>query len=516
MSGGMSGGMITQRPVPGQPRPYDFPHTERTTLPNGLRVIVTPMPGRGLVAASLAVRAGAVDEPDAIGGATVLAARALTEGTEVRDAIELTEAAERLGASIHAEAGWDAASVSLDVPAARLAAAMELLAEVVRRPSFPVAEVERLRDERLTDLVQARADPRRRADEAFVSSIYAASSPYHRPAGGAAETVGSLTADDLRAIYGRVFAPDRSALIVAGDVEAAEVVRIAESLFGDWSAGAVAGLAPIDDTSAVRERFVRVIHRPGAVQTEIRIGHPGLPRRHPDFHAVSVMSAILGGLFNSRLNMKLREEKGYTYGAGAGFDLRRGRGPFTARAAVNTEATVPAVQEFLAELERMREEPVTDAELAAARDFLVGVFPLRFETPGPVAGSLAGLFVHDLPDDELARYRGEIEAITADDVLRVARDHIHPDAAAIVLVGDHDQFGAALDAAGIAPVDVQRDPEPVVTGPVEAADDEVGPVDAVEGGPAEGAEDPNLPGSDEPADPGDDPDAAAGGAGDRA
>jgi predicted Zn-dependent peptidase len=505
-------GMVARRPVPGQPRRYEFPFTARTTLSNGLRVIVTPMPGRGLVAASLALRTGAADEPAPVGGATVLAARALTEGTEVRDAIALTEAAERLGASIHAEAGWDATSAGLDVPATRLAPALELLAEVVRRPAFPAPEVERLRDERLTDLLQAKADPRRRADEAYVSSIYAASSPYHRPAGGTAETVATLTPPDLRAIHDRAYTPNHAALVVAGDVDPDAVIRAAEALFGDWPARGDEEPVAIDDTSAVHERFVRVIHRPGAVQTEIRIGHPGLVRRHPDFHALSVMGAILGGLFNSRLNMKLREEKGYTYGASAGFDLRRGRGPFTARAAVNTEATVPALQEFLVELERIREAPVTDTELRAARDYLVGVFPLRFETPGPVAGSLAGLFVHDLPDDELARYREAIDAVSAADVLRVARDHIHPDAAAIVLVGDHDAFAAALEAAAIAPIDVQRDPEPTAPGPL-SGDEAVGPVDAGEGGPAEGAEDPDLPGSDEPADPGDDPEAAASGDG---
>jgi zinc protease len=505
--------MITERPVPGQPRPYEFPQTFRTTLANGLRVIVTPMPGRGLVAASLALRVGAVDESHALGGATVLAARALTEGTEVRDAIALTEAAERLGASIHAEAGWDATSAGLDVPATRLAPALELLAEVVRRPAFPESEVSRLRDERLTDLLQARADPRRRADEAYVSAIYAPSSPYHRPAGGTAETVGSLTVADLRAVHDRAYLPDRAALTVAGDVDPDEVTRIAEALFGDWPAAGTAPHASIDDTAAVGERTVRVVHRPGAVQTEIRIGHPALPRRHPDYHALAVMSAILGGLFNSRLNMKLREEKGYTYGASAGFDLRRGRGPFTARAAVNTEATVPALQEFLVELDRIRETAVTDAELRAARDYLVGVFPLRFETPGPVAGSLAGLFVHDLPDDELARYRGAIEAVSAEEVQRVAREHIRPDVAAIVLVGDHDQFGAALDAVAVGPVAVERDPVPGAPGPLDAADDEVGPIDAGEGGPAEGADDPALPGSDEPADPGAETDGAGAGAG---
>ena len=451
--------MIAERPVPGSPRPYHFPETIRTVLPNGLRVVVTHMAGRELVTASLALRVGAVDEPAELGGAAVLSARALTEGTEQRDAIALVEAAERLGASIHAEAGWDATSAGLDVPASRLAPALELLAEIVRQPSFPEAEVERLRDERLTDLLQAGADPRRRADEAFVASIYAPSSPYHRPAGGLADTVGLLDPERLRASHDRACRPGQAALVLAGDVEPDAVLREVERLFGDWS-GDPQPASSIDDTGAVDRRFVRVVHRPGSVQSELRIGHTGLLRRHPDYHAVAVASAILGGLFNSRLNMNLREEKGYTYGAGAGFDLRRGRGPFSARAAVNTEVTVPALREILVELDRIREAPVTDVELQAAKNYLVGVFPLRFETPGPVAGSLAGLFVHDLPDDELDRYRPSIEAVSAADVQRVAREHIRPESAAVVLVGDHDQFGEALAAAGIGDVDVVRDPTP--------------------------------------------------------
>jgi predicted Zn-dependent peptidase len=452
-----SAALIAERPVPGHPRPYDFPETFRTTLDNGLRVIVTPMPGRELVAASLVLRSGAVDEPDAQGGATVLSARGLTEGTEVRDAIELTEAAERLGASLHAESGWDATSAGVDVPESRLGPALDLLAEMVRRPSYPEAEIDRLRDERLTDLIQAKADPRRRADEAFIGTVYAPSSPYHRPSGGTAETVAGLTSRELRDVHARAANPSRAALVVAGDVDHDAVIGLARTLFGDWASSAGAVPTAIDDATATDTRVVRVVHRPGAVQSEIRIGHRGATRRIPDYHALSVMGAILGGLFNSRLNMNLREAKGYTYGASAGFDLRRARGPFTARAAVNTEVTVAAIHEFLAELDRIREAPVTDAELRAARDFLVGVFPLRFETPGPVAGSLAGLFVHDLPDDELDRYRAAIEAVTAADVQRVAREHIRPEAAAIVLVGDHDQFGADLAAAGVGDVEVIRD-----------------------------------------------------------
>jgi predicted Zn-dependent peptidase len=266
---------------------------------------------------------------------------------------------------------------------------------------------------------------------------------------------------------------------------------MAERLFGGLRADpAVAEPGRIEANPAIDKRLVRVIHRPGAVQTEIRIGHVGLARRIPDFHAVSVMSAILGGLFNSRLNMKLREEKGYTYGASAGFDMRRNRGPFAARAAVNTEATVPAVRDFLGELERIRDDRVTDVELASARDFLVGVFPLRFETPGAVVGALSSLVVHDLPDDELARYREAIEAVSVDDVAKAAADHLHLERAAILLVGDADAFASELEGAGVGPVVVEREEGPVAKGPGEAVKNELGPVDRDEPGPAGPADEP--------------------------
>ena len=242
-----------------------------------------------------------------------------------------------------------------------------------------------------------------------------------------------------------------------------------------------------------------MIHRPGSVQTEIRVGHRGLPRRIADFHAVSVMSAILGGLFNSRLNMKLREEKGYTYGAGAGFDMRRGAGPFSARAAVNTEVTVPAIVDMLAELTRMRDVPVDEAELAAARDFLIGVFPLRFETAGAVVGALGSLAVHGLGVEELVGYRVNIEAVDVAAVAAAARSHLHVDDASIVLVGDVDAFGPALEAAGLGRLVIERDEASVATGPAEE-DAQPGPIDD-EGdtGPTAGAEEPALPGLDDTA-----------------
>lgn len=485
--------VIANRPTPGTPRPYDFPAVERFTLSNGLRVVVANLPGRPLVSASLVLRNGAADEPPAHAGATVLAARAMSEGTARFDAISFVEATERLGASIHADAGWDATSVSLDVPAARLEPALELLAEVLLHPTFPAAEVERLRDERLNDLLQARADPRRRADEVYAATIYESAAPYHRPAGGTRETVSELTPGRLRAAYERGIDPARAAFLIAGDLSGIDVRAISERLLGHWGPAVGATTSGrIVDAGAVRERFVQIVHRPGAVQTEIRIGHVGTSRRIHDFHALSVMGAILGGLFNSRLNMKLREEKGYTYGAGAGFDLRRAAGPFSARAAVNTEVTVPAVEDFVAELDRIRDSEVTTDELKAARDFLVGVFPLRFETPGPIVGALSGLFVHELPDDELAHYRSSIEAVTVEDVRQVALKRIDPSKMAIVLVGDADAFGADIEAAGLGPVYVDRDEGPAEEGRAVSAAASVQPVDAGQEGPTEGAEEPTA------------------------
>ena len=492
--------VVAERPTPGTPRPYDFPSVDRLALTNGLRVIVADLPGRPLVSAALVMRNGAADEAASHAGATVLAARALAEGTERYDAIGLVEASERLGASLHADAGWDALTVSVDVPAARLEPALDLVAEMALRPTFPESEVERLRDERLNDLLQAKADPRRRADEAFADTIYEPISPYHRPSGGMRETVRELTPARLRSSYERGLDPARSALIIGGDLSGLDVPAMVERLLGDWRAPiAAVSQGPIEDAGAVRERFVRVLHRPGSVQTEIRIGHVGVPRRIEDFYPLSVMGAILGGLFNSRLNMKLREEKGYTYGAGAGFDLRRAAGPFAARAAVNTEVTVPAVLDFMAELKRIRDAPVTDAELRAARDYLVGVFPLRFETPGAIVGALSGLFIHDLPDDELARYRPAIEAVKTDEVQAAARSRISPDRMAIVLVGDADAFAEALEAAALGPLTIERETGVLEEGREDVSDGLKKPVDAGPEGPTAGAEEPATEGTEEPA-----------------
>ena len=454
--------VVSQRPTHGEPRPFHFPRWEREELDNGLGLITVHLPGRALVTASLILPSGAVDEPEEQAGVTSLMARALTEGTKRHDAVGLTEASERLGASLHAEAGWDALSISVDVPAERLGAALDLAAEVAIEPTFPAAEVDRMREERLNDLLQARADPRRRADDAFVTTIYAPGIAYGRPSAGTEATVPGLTADALAALHARRFDPARMTMIVGGDLDAVgDVRRMAEASFGSWARNPAAETPRVPTATKARsKRLVKVFHRPGSVQTEIRVGHVGLRRLIPDYHALSVMSVILGGLFNSRLNRKLREEKGYTYGASAGFDLRRGDGPFAARAAVNTEVTVPAIADILAELDAMCGAPPTRDELHAARDYLVGVFPLRFETPPAVVGAIAGLLIQRLPMDELDRYRPSIEAVTSKDVATAASTHIHPDELQIVLVGDADAILPGLESASFGPIEVVREELP--------------------------------------------------------
>lgn len=462
---------LNQRPIPGDPRSYHFPPFTRGRLSNGLTLLRAHVPGRPLLQAQLIVRGdsggGAASEPDGQAGVSVLMSRAMPEGTAHRDGVELVEAAERLGAELGADAGWDNLSAHVEVPRSRLVPALALLAEMSLEPSFPDREVERLRDERLNDLRQAMADPRRRVERAFSEVIFAPGSAYARPVGGTETSVVELGREALVERHRRLLRPEHCTLIISGDLDVARVDDTVEASFGGWRAGdeALAGGGDADAAPALAapdrrgRRRVLIVDRPGAPQSEVRVGHVGRPRDIPDFHAVSVMNTLLGGLFNSRLNRLLREERGYTYGVSSAFDLRRAAGPFAVRCAVESDVTVAAVTDIMAELHRIREAPVEADELQTARDYLVGVFPLRFETSAQVAAALTGLVVYELPDDELDRYRPAIAAVSADEVLAAASEHLDPDRASIVIVGDAHKLVAGLRKAGLGKVQVVQDYE---------------------------------------------------------
>ena len=433
------------RPLPAAVRPYQFPAAQEARLSNGLRVVTVPMPRLPIVTALALVDAGAVGDPAGLEGRATLTARTLGEGTGALDGAAIAERFEGWGTSFEAYADWDSTVARITVTPARLDAAFALFAELLRAPSFPATDVERRRDERLDDLTQLLAEPRGLADTRF-SGLLFAGSRYGRPAGGSAGTVARLDAAAVRAHHAAHFGPATTTLFLVGDITPEAALALAERRFGDWASPArpVAGIP----TPPAEARRTRIIMKPEAPQSELRVGHVGVARQHPDYLPIVVMNAILGGLFSSRINLNLREKHAFTYGASSGFDFRRGAGPFVVSTAVKSEVTDRAVQEILREIDAMRAAPPSAEELTLATDYLAGVFPIRFETTAAVAGALAGAAVYGLDADWFRRYRERVQAVTAADVHRVARERLAPDKLLVVAVGDAAVIEGPLAALG--------------------------------------------------------------------
>jgi len=443
--------VLDERPGPGAPRDYRFPRFERARLSNGLSVVHAHVPGRALLAAQLIFPGGGWSELPDQAGVTVLTGRAMPEGTSRLNAVEFIEASERLGAEIHADASWESLSATLEVPRSKFSAALALMAEMAFEPAFPGDEVDRLRDERMNDLLQAWSDPRRRAERVFPETLYAPGTPYTRPLAGIQSTVRPLDRDAVVERHRALTDPSVATLVVAGDLAGLSLVELAEEHLGQRTASGDRPSKDEDGSVAGHPDGARIVlvDRPSAPQSELRIGHLGVPRRTPDFHAISVLNAILGGTFNSRLNRVIREEKGYSYGIHSSFDMRRRAGPFAVRCAVETAVTAPALEETLRIVRGMTENPPEADELNVARDYLVGVFPLRFETSGQVVAALSGLVVFELPDDELDRYRPAVTAVDTDAVMAAAQSHIRPAELSVVIVGDAKEVEGPLRAAGL-------------------------------------------------------------------
>lgn len=439
------------RPSPGKPRTYRFPAFETHILPNGLRLMVAPLHTYPVVTTLAVVEAGATRDPAGLDGLAGLVTRALPEGTRDMTAMELAERLESLGTTLDTGADWDSAIVQLTALSTRVEDAFAVLAETLRHPSFPESELERLRAERLADLAQLRAEPRGLADVYFTRLLYREDSRFARLAGGDEASVPALTRENVVAFHESHFRPDATALMITGDITVADAIRHATTHLGDWSGKAA---APVDPVAAGRfsEPRVHLVAKSDAPQSELRVGHVAVPRLHDDYFPLVVMNAILGGLFSSRLNLNLREAHAYTYGAHSAFDWRRAPSPFEISTAVETNVTTDAIREILHEFTRIREEPVSDAELSLAVSYLVGVFPIRFETTAEVAGGLANVEIFRLPSDYFDRYRDRVAAVTANDVLRVARTHLDPSRLQIVVVGD-PSLSDALAALGVGPVE---------------------------------------------------------------
>jgi predicted Zn-dependent peptidase len=441
-----------RRPQPGAPRPYSFPEFERRSLDNGMTVWMVPIPGSTMASAHLLVDAGAAAEDEEHGGVAALTAQLLVTGTRRLDASAFAEATERLGIEVSSESSWDSARAAFQSLPEHLEAGIALLAEMVREPRLDPGEFDRLRGERLADILQSRADAGRLADEMFLRHVFDASTPYRRLSAGLPETVSALTLDDVVTHHATHWTPGTAHLIVAGSFDPEAVMRAAQMRLGDWE-GHGPGHRTLEPRPAGGRRVV-IVDRPGSVQSELRVGCIGIERSSDRYFPALVMAAMLGGVFGSRLNLRLREELGYTYGARAGFDPRRAPGPFSAAAAVQTEVTADAIREMLGQLDRIRAEPPEPAELREVRDFLVGVFPLRFETTGGVAMAMEPLAIYDLPEDYWQSYRSHLEAVGPDEVLSAARDLLPTEDMLILLTGDAERIRADVEAGGFGPLEV--------------------------------------------------------------
>ncbi|MBL0938840.1 MAG: insulinase family protein [Gemmatimonadaceae bacterium] len=441
------------RPGAGTPRPYRFPVFETRILPNGLRLTVANVPAYPVVTTLAVIEAGATRDPRDCEGLAQFVTRALTEGTRDMDALQLATRLEMLGTTIDTGADWDSAIVQLTALSSRIDDAMNVLAEVLRHPAFPEQELERMRAERRADLAQLRAEPRGLSDVFFSRLLYEPASRFARLAGGDERSVERLTRDEVVRYHAQYYRPDATALMLVGDIDIEAAVRLATLYFGDWTGSA----PPVTEPSAAQRHLeprVHLVHKSDAPQSEVRVGHVAIPRLHDDYFPVVVMNAILGGLFSSRLNLNLREEHAYTYGAHSAFDWRRAASPFEVSTAVETAVTADALREIVHEITRIREAPVSETELSLAVSYLIGVFPIRFETTAEVAGGLANVEIFRLPNSYFDSYRERVQSVTADDVLRVARAHLDPGRLQVVVVGDADAIREPIAALGLGPITV--------------------------------------------------------------
>ena len=443
-----------QRPPLGPAPTLTLPPATERTLPNGLRVVVVEQHELPLVDAVLVVRSGGEADPAGREGLATLTAALLDEGTATRSALAIADQAAYLGITLSTGAAWDASQVALHAPVAQLDSALALMADVVTRPSFPAADFERLKRERATGLLQLRDVGPAIADRAFAQAVFAAGHPYGRPLGGTEASTRAIGRDDVRRFYETHWRPDNATLVVVGDVTPDDVqARLARAL-GGWTRGSAVPAPVAPATPAAGATRVVLIDKPGAPQSSVRIGLPGVARTDPDYFPLLVMNTILGGSFTSRLNQNLRETRGYTYGAGSGLAMRRGAGAFQASAEVTGTKTDSALVEFLKEL-RAIADTVPTAELEKAKQYLVLQMPGDFETTGDIAGQLVPLVVYGLPLGYYDRYAQQVRAVTQADVQRVARRVVDPARLAIVVVGDRKTVEPAVRALGLGPVEVR-------------------------------------------------------------
>lgn len=439
------------QPVLGPPPAIRMPRGETNKLANGLKYTLVEMHEVPLVQVLLVVEGGARTDERRPGLAT-FTANMLDEGAGGRDAIGIAAQAEYLGASLRTSADWDAMHVWLTAPKRTVDSALALMADVALRPAFLGTEVARQRNLRVAQLVQQRDQPEAMAQLAFNALVYPQGHPYHRSLVGDSASTMALDSATVRTFWAERFVPANAKLVITGDLTPKEARALVERTFGGWTGPSRIILPPdAPDAFTPAVTMLYLVDKPGAAQSVITIGGAGLERSSPDYYAVEVMNAILGGSFSSRINTVLRETKGYTYGAFTDFAYRPLPGPFTVNTAVRTNVTDSSLVEIFRELRSIRDSLVSPAELDRAKAYLALGLADAFETTGQVVQRVDELQRFGLPLDYYDSYTASIMAVTAEDVRRVAQKYVTPDQASVVVVGDVAKIRAGIDALRLGP-----------------------------------------------------------------
>jgi zinc protease len=432
-------------PRPLQARDVKFPPYHVQTLPNGLQVVAVLHHEQPVISMRMIVRAGGALDPRGKNGLAELAASVITQGAAGRSANELQEAVDFMGAILGAGAGTDLSSIYTIVMKDGFEAGMRILSDVARRPTFAAEEIERQRQQMMSGLQVSFESPEFIADSVFRRLVYGFH-PYGMPQNGTPETLAAITRDDLLDFHRRHFVPNNALLAIVGDITDAEAFEGAKKVFGDWERREVPALTVSAPPEATRR--IVLVNKPDAVQTEVRVGHLGVRRNHPDYMPLNLSIRILGGEGANRLHQVLRTERGLTYGASADFDTLRDSGAFEASTNTRSEATADVLRLMVDEFWRLQRERVGERELSDAKAYLTGSFPLTIETPDAIATQVLNVLFFGLPVEQLESFRQRVNAVSVDEVERVSRFYLRPDRLSIVLVGNVAAFEKQLRSQG--------------------------------------------------------------------
>lgn len=435
----------TAPPPLGRPPEVRLPAVERRPVAGGIDLVTLPMDGPPLVVVEALVDAGSAHDPSGSAGLADLTAHLMPEGAAGMGLLKIAERLDEIGATLSVGTGRDAAWIRLVVLASNVGPAVSLLADLVVRPSFPAAEFERLRSEREVDLRRQRDDPGTVASRTFAEELYGPDHPYGQPGDGTLASVRGLARAAIETFYRRRYGPSKTSVLAVGPLDPDRLGDDVERAFAGWDDATEPG--PDVGPPERPGRGLVLVDRPDSTQSELRVGHLGVARSHPDHAPLTVLDRLLGGSFHSRLNLNLRERRGWTYGVRSRFAFRRGPGPFVVGTSVERDATRSAVEEIAREITAAAEGPIEAEERDLAVNGITRSLPRMFETPPDVAARVREIVVHDLPDDHFAHHDARFRAVTVEDLERVAAGHLHPDRLLAVVVGDGEAVADDLAEA---------------------------------------------------------------------